>query len=245
VASLRAAASIQRLTGRVAVITGAAEGVGRAVALQLAKEGAAVVVVDSREDRLLQVTTELDKLKREYLAIPTEVTDEQSVARLIQKSLSHFKRIDVLVNGTSLRHPASVEDVTERIWNNSIRTNLVSVFLCSKAVVPTMLVQRHGRIISFTSREALGGSKNAVHDNAAKAGIIGFSKALALEVASFGITVNTICVDEHSEDSAARLELEQSGRHEEGVGSAVFLASDAASYVTGQMLVVNGVSELR
>lgn len=240
---MTAATNMRRLTGRVAIITGAAEGVGQAVALQLANEGAAVVLADCQEDRLLKVTTELRELKHEFLAIPTDVTNENSVMELFQQSLSHFKRIDILVNGASLCCPAPVEDVTEGVWDNCIRTNLVSTFLCSKAVVPTMLAQRHGRIISFSSVDAIDGLKNAVHYAAAKAGIIGFSKALAIELAPFGITVNTICLDEHSEDSAAT--LEQSGRHQESVGSAVFLASDAASYITGQMLVLNGVTELR
>ena len=235
---------MQRLTGRVAIITGAADGVGRAVALQLANEGAAVVLADSQEDRLLKVTTELCKIKHEFLALPADVTDEKSVIGLVQQSLTRFKRIDILVNGASLWCPASVEGITEEVWDQCIRTNLVSAFLCSKTVVPTMLTQRHGRIISFTSANALYGSKNAVHYAAAKAGIIGFSKALALEVASFGITVNTICLDEHSIEVPAAT-LGQSARCDESLGSAVFLASDAAAYVTGQMLVVNGVTELR
>ncbi len=235
---------MQRLTGRVAMITGAANGVGQAVALRLADEGAAVVLVDSEEDRLLKVTTKLRELKHEFLAFPADVTDEDSVIGLVQQSLSRFKRIDILVNGTSLWCQASVEDITEEVWDQCIKTNLVSAFLCSKTVVPTMLTKRHGRIISFTSTDAFYGSKNAVHYAAARAGVIGFSKALALEVASFGITVNTICLDEHSLQMPAAT-LGQSARCEESVGSAVFLASDAASYVTGQILFINGMPELR
>ena len=243
-ARLTTARSMQRLAERVALVTGAAEGVGRAVALQLANEGAAVVLADSQEDRLLIVANELRELNHECLAFPADVADEESVIGLVQQSLSHFKRIDILVNGASLWCPAPVEGVTEEIWDKCIKTNLVSTFLCSKAVVPTMLAQRYGRIISFTSVDAIDGSKNAAHFAAAKAGIIGFSKALALEVAPFGITANTICIDEHSIDVPAGT-LGQCARCTETMGSAVFLASDAASYVTGQMLGVSGATESR
>jgi 3-oxoacyl-[acyl-carrier protein] reductase len=244
VARLTTARSIQRLTGRVALVTGAAEGVGRAVALQLASEGAAVVLADSQKDRLLIVANELRELNHECLALPTDVADEESVIRLVQQSLSRFHQIDILVNGASLWCPSPVEGVSEEVWDKCIRTNLVSTFLCSKAVVPTMLAQRHGRIISFTAVDALYGSENSAHYAAAKAGIIGFSKALALEVAPFGITANTICLDEHFIEIPAAV-LGQSARCKESMGSAVFLASDAASYVTGQMLGISGATESR
>jgi NAD(P)-dependent dehydrogenase (short-subunit alcohol dehydrogenase family) len=229
---------MQRLTDRVAIITGAADGIGRAIALGLASEGAAVVLADSRQERLLRVQTELAELKRNFLALPTNISDEDSVRRLIEQSVFRFERIDILVNAASTRSSALVEDVTEQDWTDVIRTNLVGAFVCSKAVVPRMLTQRRGRIISFTSIEAFEGSTNGAHYSAAKAGIIGFSKALALELAPYQITVNTICADE---DCMERPEI-SSGSHAEmegSIGPAIFLASDAASYVTGQTLFVN------
>jgi 3-oxoacyl-[acyl-carrier protein] reductase len=225
---------MQRLAGRVAVVTGAAEGIGRAVAVGLASEGAAVVLADDREDRLHEVHAELGQRAYKSVAIPTDVTDELSVSRLIKQSLSVFPRIDILVNGASLRVRASIEDTTEELWDKVLQSNLLGAFLCSKAVVPGMLRQSYGRIISFTSAEAFNGSRDAAPYAAAKAGIIGFSKALALEMAPYGITVNTICADEHRDESS-----ESPAGTDAGIGPAIFLASDAAAYVTGQTVFVN------
>lgn len=232
---------MQRLAGRVAVVTGAADGIGRAVAVAMTLEGAAVVVADHRQEDLHKVHAELEKLNSKSLAIPTDVTDEESVNRLVRQSLSEFERIDILVNGASIRLPALVEDTSEELWNKTISVNLVAAFLCSKAVVPGMLKLRHGRIISFTSEAAFKGSRNGAHYAAAKAGIIGFSKALALELAPYQVTVNTIRLDEGGGDPT-ETPLGSSRRPEESIGPAIFLASDAASYITGQTLLVNGSS---
>ena len=222
---------MQRLAGRGAIVTGAAEGIGRAVAVGLASEGAAIVLADDREDRLHELNSELLRLGYKSVAVPTDVADEVSVSRLIKHSLSVFENIDILVNAMSLRTPAYIEDVTERGWDKALQFNLVDAFLCSKAVVPGMLRRSHGRIISFTSPEAFNGSRNAAPYAAAKAGVIGFSKALALELAPYGITVNTICIDEYSDDSS-----ESPAATNASIGPAIFLASDAAAYVTGQTL---------
>jgi 3-oxoacyl-[acyl-carrier protein] reductase len=222
---------MQRLAGRGAIVTGAAEGIGRAVATGLAGEGAAIVLADDREDRLHELNAELLRLAYKSVAIPTDVADEISVSHLIQQSLSVFERIDILGNAVSLRAPASIEDVTEQDWDKALQFNLVDAFLCSKAVVPEMLRQSHGRIISFTSHEAFNGSRDAAPYAAAKAGVIGFSKALALELAPYGITVNTICIDEYSDDSSESVAAASAS-----IGPAIFLASDAAAYVTGQTL---------
>ena len=222
---------MQRLAGRVAIVSGAAQGVGKAVAVSLASEGAAVILADDREDRLQELHTELGRRAYKSVAIPTDVADEVSVSRLIKHSLSIFESIDILVNAVSLRASASIEDVTEQHWDKALQFNLVGAFLCSKAVVPEMLRRSHGRIISFTSAEAFNGSRDAAPYAAAKAGVIGFSKALALELAPYGITVNTICIDEHYDDSSES----PAGTHV-SIGPAIFLASDAAAYVTGQTL---------
>jgi 3-oxoacyl-[acyl-carrier protein] reductase len=229
---------MQRLAGRVAVVTGAADGIGRAVALAMAVEGAAVVLADHREEDLHKVQTELEKLNSKSRAIPTDITDEESVNGLVRKSLSEVGRIDILVNCASIFLPALVEDTSEEIWDKTIGVNLVGAFLCAKAVVPGMLKLRQGRIINVTSETALNGSRNNAHYAAAKAGVIGFSKALALELGRYQVTVNTICLDEGDGDSA-RSFLGSSLRPEESIGPAIFLASDAASYITGQTLLVS------
>ena len=219
---------MQRLAGRVVVVTGAADGIGRAVAVAMAVEGAAVVVADDDQAGLNRIQTELEKLRTKWLAICTDVTNEESVNGLVSRALAEFDKVDILVNGVSLKSASQVAATDEALWDKILRVNLVSAFLCAKAVAPGMIARRYGRIISFTSDLAFGGSGSAAPYIAAKAGIVGFSKALALELAPFEITVNTICVSDEDR------------RPEDDAGPVLFLASDAAAYVTGQTLTVSG-----
>ena len=227
---------MQRLADRVAVVTGAAGGIGRAVAEALAREGAVVVRADADGDGLRRIQTAQEAVKDarqpKSMAVPADVTDEESVAGLVQRCLSEFGKIDILVNGAALRLPAPVEDTTEEIWDRVMRVNLVGAFLCAKAVVPGMLERRRGKIINLSSAAAFKGARNNSHYAAAAAGVIGFSKSLALELAPYRITVNTICPDAYDERGEIFPEA--------FAGPAIFLASDAASYVTGQTLFVNG-----
>jgi NAD(P)-dependent dehydrogenase (short-subunit alcohol dehydrogenase family) len=186
-----------RLTGRVAIVTGAGQGAGRAVAFGFANEGAAVVLADDRQNELSDLHAELGGIASKAVAIAADVTDEISVSSLVERALSAFDRVDILFNGVSWRAHAEFEDTTEDMWDKLLQVNLVSAFLCAKAVVPAMLKQGSGRIINLTSAEAFNGSPNAAPYAAAQAGITGFSKALALEMAPYGITVNTICIDKH------------------------------------------------
>ena len=246
---------MKRLEQRIAVVTGAGQGIGRAIGLGMAREGATVVIADINEERANTVKNEIEAFGGKALAIGTDVSNEFSVKAMVEKSLKEFRRLDILVNNAGIFPTSLVEEMGEEEWDQVIGTNLVGAFLCARAVVPKFLDQRSGRIISLTSGRAFQGAKNGAHYAASKAGIIGFSKSLALELAPHGITVNVICpgitdttqprghqTEEQIYAQAQRIPLGRIGQPEDLVGPTVFLASDAAAFITGQTVLVNGGS---
>ena len=244
-----------RLANRVAVITGAGQGIGRALAIGLLREGATVIVADINLDGAASVQKELKGMGGTAFAVHTDVSDESSVENMVEQTLGEFGHIDILVNNAGIFPVSSVEDMKEEDWDRAIGTNLIGAFLCSRAVARKLVGQGSGRIISLTSGRALQGAKNAAHYASSKAGIIGFSKALALELAPHNITVNVICpgitdtaqprghqTEAQIYAQAQKIPFGRIGQPEDLVGSAIFLASDAASFITGQTLIVNGGS---
>jgi len=246
---------MKRLEQRTAIVTGAAQGIGRAIARGFAREGASVVIADVNQESARTVKNEIEAGGGKALAIRTDVSDESSVQAMAKESLAEFGRVDILVNNAGIFPTSSVEEMSEEDWDRVIGTNLVGAFLCAKAVVPKFLEQGSGRIISLTSGRAFQGAKNGAHYAASKAGIIGFSKSLALELAPHGITVNVICpgitdtaqprghqTEEEMYAQGQRIPLGRIGQPEDLVGPAIFLASDAAAFVTSQTILVNGGS---
>ena len=246
---------MERLKNRVAIITGAGQGIGKALALGLAREDAKLVIADINQDKAVAVKNEINEMGATALAIRTDVSDEVSVQSLVDHVLQQFGTIDILINNAGIFPVSSVEDMKEEEWNRVIDTNLIGAFLCSRAVVRKFLQQASGRIISITSGRAFQGAKNAAHYASSKAGLIGFSRSLALELASHHITVNIICPgitdtaqprghlsEEQLYGQAQKIPLGRIGQPEDLVGAAVFLASDAAAFITGQTIVVNGGS---
>jgi 3-oxoacyl-[acyl-carrier protein] reductase len=241
-----------RLEGKVAVITGAAQGIGRAIALGMGREGAKIVLADLQSDKVKNVAAELQESGTEAHAVEVDVAGESSVERLAQETFDRFGRVDILVNdaGVYLRSP--VIGMSEEDWDRTLHINLGGNFLCSRAFVPSMRRQKSGRIISIASSIAHYGAKEFAHYAASKAAIVGFVKALARELGPDGITVNAICPSSANtemprrhrseEEVMARLRATPLGHilePEDIVGPVLFLASDAACYITGQSYNIN------
>ena len=241
-----------RLQGKVAVVTGGAQGIGRAIALGLGREGAKVVVADLQADKAKSVVDELTNLGSESLPVEVDVASESSVKNLVQETLGRFGHVDILVNDAGVYPAALVVDMKEAEWDRTINVNLGGNFLCSRAFVPSLRAQKSGRIISIASGIAHYGAKEGAHYAASKAAIIGFVKSLARELGPDGITANAICPGiantvlprghRTEEELMHRLRSNPLGHvlePEDFVGTILFLASDAASYITGQAINVN------
>ncbi|HEY3305543.1 MAG TPA: SDR family NAD(P)-dependent oxidoreductase [Candidatus Binatia bacterium] len=241
-----------RLKDRVAVVTGGAQGIGRAIALGLAREGANVVVADLQGGKAESAAAEAQALGVEALSVETDVSNEDSVKNLAEQALKRFDHVDILINDAGIFPQAKVAEMTEADWDRTLDVNLGGNFLCSRAFLPSMRARKNGRIISIASGIAHTGAVNGAHYAASKAGIIGFIKALAREVSPDGITANAICPNiidtalPRGHRSSAELQerltrnpLGHAMEPEDLVGAVLFLASDAAGYITGQAVNVN------
>jgi 3-oxoacyl-[acyl-carrier protein] reductase len=249
---------VKLLENRTVIVTGAGQGIGRAVAKGLAAEGARVVIAELNGENGKQVQKDIEAAGGIALAVRTDVSEEDSVNAMVAETLRSFKNIDVLINDAAIFPASSVAEMKTEEWEQVLRTNLTGTFFCCRAVMPTMKNNGSGRIINFTSGRALQGSKHGAHYAASKGGIIGFTKSLALELAPYGITVNSICPgaidtpqpkahvknEEEFYAKVKKIPLGRVGQPEDLVGPALFLASDWSAYVTGQMIVVNGGSIL-
>jgi 3-oxoacyl-[acyl-carrier protein] reductase len=241
-----------RLKGKVAVVTGGAQGIGRAIALGFGREGAKIVIADLQADKAKSVADELHALGTEGHPVEVNVANESSVKRLASAAFDRFGRVDILVNDAGVYLKSLVVEMSEELWDRTLNVNLGGNFLCSRAFIPSMRKQKSGRIISIASGIAHYGAKEFAPYAASKAAIIGFVKALAREVGEDGITVNAICpgaantamprTHRTEEELMARLHSNPLGHvlePEDFVGPVLFLASDAASYITGQSINVN------
>ena len=242
------------LTGRVAIVTGAGRGIGKAIALGLADAGADVVVAARTASDIEATAGEITAKGRKALAVPTDVRQSDQVDNLVDKAVAQFGTIDILVNNAGGYFVASTTELSEGGWDAIIRENLKSVFLCSKAAAKVMMGQEKGNIINVASVVGFRAySSNAAY-GAAKAGIINFTKTLAVDLAPYNIRVNAIApgfiatpgslqlleVDKGLKAMVDRIPLGRLGQPEEVAQGIVYLASDAASYVTGQTLIVDG-----
>ncbi len=241
----------QHLREKVASITGASRGIGRATALALAAEGAKIVVNYARSGSAAEeVVREITTAGGEAIALQADVSKAEEVDNLIEQTIDKFGRLDILVNNAGITKDNLLLRMKLEEWQAVIDLNLTGVFLCTKAVSKIMLKQRSGRIINITSVAGQMGNPGQANYSAAKAGVIGFTKTVAKELASRGITVNAVAPgfietdmtsDLKSEEIIKFIPLRRYGKPEEVAGTIRFLAADpAAAYITGQVFNVDG-----
>lgn len=244
-------ANLQRLTGKVAIVTGASRGIGRATAIALAAEGAKVVVnYASSAGAAEQVVADIVALGSEAIALPADVSKADQVEQLINATMEKWGQIDVLVNNAGITRDTLLLRMKPEEWQAVIDLNLTGVFLCTKAVSKIMLKQKSGRIVNITSVAGQMGNPGQANYSAAKAGVIGFTKTVAKELATRGITVNAVAPGFIATDMTSALKsddilkfipLGRYGQPEEIAGMIRFLAADpAAAYITGQVMNVDG-----
>jgi len=239
------------LPGRIAIVTGASRGIGRAIAAMLARQGA-VVVAAARGGHARETVEEIIAAGGQAQPASVDVTDSASVERMVAETLERHGRIDVLVNNAGITRDQLMLRMKREDWDAVLATNLTAMFTTVQAALKPMIRQRAGRVIAISSVVGQAGNPGQANYAASKAGIIGFSKALALEVASRGITVNVVApglidtdmtraLGERAHETwASKIPLGRLGTPEDVAAAVCFLASDAASYITGQVLAVNG-----
>src|ERR1700758_5256921 len=240
------------LKEKVALVTGASQGIGRATALALAEAGAKVGVAARSADKLASLVSEIEGGSGEALAIPMDVADAGQVKAGFQQVLSIFRRLDILVNNAAITRDTLALRMKLEDWDAVLRTNLTGAHLCIQQSLGAMLKQRSGRIINISSVVAETGNAGQANYVASKAGLIGLTRAIAVEVASRSITVNAVAPgfietpmtaplsQEIKDKMKSMIPLGRFGTGRDIAAAIVFLASDEASYITGQVLEVNG-----
>jgi 3-oxoacyl-[acyl-carrier protein] reductase len=240
------------LQDKVALVTGASQGIGRATALVLAESGAKVALAARSRDKLEALAREIEGAGRKALVVPMDVAEAAQIKAGFQQTLAHFGRLDILVNNAALARDGLAIRMKLEDWETVLRTNLTGAHLCIQQALAPMIKQRSGRIINITSVVAETGNAGQANYVAAKAGLIGLTRAIAVELASRNITVNAVAPgfittpmtdplpDKVKEDMKARIPLGRFGTERDVAAAITFLASDEAAYITGHVLDVNG-----
>jgi NAD(P)-dependent dehydrogenase (short-subunit alcohol dehydrogenase family) len=217
---------MMEMSGKVAIVTGAGRGIGRAIAAALGGSGCQMAVAGRSTDQLVAVADEIQKQGQQAIAVATDVTDESAVTVLAERTKAVFGRIDVLVNAVSMRQRDGFVEAPDSAWRDLIDTNLSGPYLCMRAVVPVMQQQGAGKIINVADRVALHPDGSGSIYGAAKSGLVGLTRSLAIELAAANIQVNAICPMSDGGDPAAV------------AAAAVFLAGPGGDAITGQAIEV-------
>jgi len=244
------------LTGKVAIVSGASSGLGVQFAKALAGQGADIVIVARRMEKLEMVKKEIESMGKKCLAIQCDVNNEGEIKKVVEQTIKEFGKVDILVNNAGVSAIAPAESMTEAQWDQVLDTNLKSVFLFSKNVAPQMIKQQYGKIINTSSMFGLVGNTAfpVCNYHASKSGVVGLTKALAAEWAKHNITVNAIGPGFFESEMTAtaihtpqfegyvkmNCPMQRIGKAGELNGVLIYLASDASSYTTGQIIAVDG-----
>jgi 3-oxoacyl-[acyl-carrier protein] reductase len=247
-----------QLEGKIAIVTGAAQGIGAAVARAFVREGARVGVADLALDRAEVLAAELRNGGADALGIACDVARRDDVDAMVAAMQARYGRVDILVNNAGIIRPAMLHRMTAKQWDDVLAVHLTGSFNCLQAVAPGMMERRYGRIVNVTSAAGVLGTIGQINYSAAKAGIVGLTMSAAKELAKYGITVNaiapgaatpmteTIRTDERFKDKyLERIPMGRWAEPEEIAPAFVFFASDAASFVTGQVLAADGGMTIR
>jgi NAD(P)-dependent dehydrogenase (short-subunit alcohol dehydrogenase family) len=247
-----------RFKGEVAVVTGAASGIGEATAIAFAQEGAGVVIVDTDREQGEVVAKKIEEQGGDVLVVPTDVARENEVQGMVEDVTARWGRLDVLVNNAGIYYQADVVDTPFEVWNDVLAVNLSGPFLCTKYAVPVMIRGGGGVVINVASEAGLVGIKGQVAYNVSKGGMIALTRSCAVDLAGQGVRVNCVCpgtsdtplvreaVNRASDPAAARRALEEVrplnrlGKPEEIAAAILYLASSEAGYATGAILSVDG-----
>jgi 3-oxoacyl-[acyl-carrier protein] reductase len=240
------------LSGRVAFVTGASQGIGRTCALRLAKEGAAVAVAARNQEKLNELASDITAAGGKAGAFPLDVTNEDQIKETVKAAIAQFGKVDILVNNAGITRDQLVMRMKRTDWDAVLQTNLTSAYLCIQQVIGSMLKQRWGRIINITSIFGQMGQAGQANYAASKAGLIGLTMAIAREVGSRNITCNAVAPgfietamtavlsDEFKQNAVKQIPLGRVGSPDDVAAAVAFLASESASYITGHVLNVNG-----
>ena len=241
------------LTGRAALVTGSSRGIGRAIALQLARQGASIAINYLRnEDAAKEVQATIRSYEGQAVLLRGDVSDPEQAERVVDMAQDAFGRLDILVNNAGFNRDTLILRMSVQDWDEVMATNLRAVFLCTKAALRHMLKQRWGRIVNIGSVSGIAGNAGQANYAAAKAGLIGFTKAVAREMGSRSITANVVApglvlteLTEHIPQQVIDMAMDRIfvgrvGRPEDIAACVAFLASEEASYISGQVIPVDG-----
>jgi len=242
------------LSGKLALVTGASRGIGRGIALELAREGANVIVnYIEQEGKAIEVSREIEALGRRSLAVKSDISKEKDVRAMRDQVMGRFQGgVDILVNNAGIHHHLKSWEIRSEEWKRIMGVNVDGAFHCTNAFTSEMKGRKWGRVINISSSDAFTGTDHELHYGTSKAALLGFTRALALELAPYNVTVNTIApgwfetdmtswlVGESRKEALKRIPLGRIGQPREIGYLAAFLASDKASFITGQTIHING-----